>query len=281
MALHELVAVPTDPTDQGLPVKQRLIAARATLTRLVRAADQAEADLRYRVRQQLDLRLAPEAPHRLWLANLPSTDDMWDPDNRFASGIPGPAGEAAQRGSQGAVEADDSWDEPAPDLIGRSDPRSGKMVRFHPRGWPPRTTYGDEDWYVLRWRPRWYLDDGQRWMDRFELGEAWWEAIYRDPRFDTEPKFDKWRHDHANGCRGVIWSAPTPTGRLDAPDEARVVVSSTRSPRRTAIWPLVRSPDPTSMTPTISKATPGADATVVLARSLFESRVEARRRRRS
>jgi hypothetical protein len=30
-------------------------------------------------------------------------------------------------------------------------------------------------------------------MDRFELAEHWWEAIYADPAYDTENRFDRWR----------------------------------------------------------------------------------------
>jgi hypothetical protein len=81
-------------------------------------------------------------------------------------------------------------------------------------------------------------------MDRFELGETWWHAIYVDPRYRTEDKFEVWRKDTKNRCRGVVWAGSAPDGRVQEPACGIVVVVSQRRPRRTATWPLFL-PDPT------------------------------------
>jgi hypothetical protein len=74
-------------------------------------------------------------------------------------------------------------------------------------------------------------------MDRFELAEHWWEAIYADPAYDTENRFDRWRSKAENGCRGVIWAAPGESGRLEEPALARIVVWSARG-FRAGVWSL-------------------------------------------
>jgi hypothetical protein len=230
-AAHQRDFTLHDPEDHSVAPTHRLISARAILTRYVRAVDlleSYEAAQSQRITNPLEF---PDAPHAEWARQFKKAEFKareWD-QNQL---------DKAQR-----LVGDDS--------LGRVDARSGHTQRRTPRVWPPHVTYGSEKWIQLRWRPFWLLDQGQKWMDRFELGEYWWQDIYNDPRFSTERAFDTWRNNLKTGHRGVIWSAPTDSldgarssgggardGRLEEPALAVVVVSSTRWPRRTARWPL-------------------------------------------
>lgn len=229
-----------DPEGLAVGAVERLVSARIVLTRYVRAVDLLEAHAADQRKRMTDPLAADDAPHLEWIRkHRPDQDPtpVWDQD-----------------------EIDVARRLVGEDAMGRLDVRSGKTRRRPLARGPEHATYGDEEWIQLRWRPYWRLDEGQCWMDRFELGANWWDAIYSDPRFPTERAFDAWRNDMTTGHRGVIWCAPTDPpkkekkaeldsdehwhGRLEEPALAVVVVSSTRRPRRTARWPLYL-PDPT------------------------------------
>jgi hypothetical protein len=223
-AAHLRGGVLVDPTDYTLHVDLRLLSARAILTKHVRALDAKEAEDRRQRRADSDPLAHPNAPHKLWMK---TRQDLADD---------GP-------GDQDQLDADiedieDLLDLAGPDADHQPDQHSGKTALTHPRDWPDGVLFGDDPWKQLRWRPRWRLDEGQSRMDRFELGHWWWEAIYDDPRFCTERKFEVWRNAATNGLRGVVWAAPTADGRLEEPALARVVVCTSRR-RRVGIWPLL------------------------------------------
>lgn len=292
--MHERSITLCDPDDLTVRATDRLISARAILTPYIRAVDLLEAFEASKVAGITNPLKLPDAPHARWARKHKKADNAtreWDQDELNS-----------------AAQLIDS------DSIAQADIRSGHTKRRNRGGWPPHVSYGSEEWIQLRWRPFWLLDRDQKWMDRFELGETWWQAIHNDPRFPTERSFDSWRNDMKTGYRGVIWSAPTDRlkgvppgtdrawdGRLVEPAQAMVVVSSTRRPRRTARWPLFL-PNP-EWPPAIRKlyadrryaghtdwrslsarldvlAHGGVTDVESLARQLLQARTDARRRRR-
>ncbi|WP_157544884.1 hypothetical protein [Nocardioides halotolerans] len=222
------------------------------MTRLVRAQDAVERRAVETRRESTSLLFHPDAPHLVWEAQFEpgeraqepaAYDDVEDPDVNVLE-LLDEFGEHDAHHEERDPEAM-AWDFALEQLATRPAARTGKQPRRHPADWPPGITFGPEAWIQMRWRPKHRFDDQQYWLDRFELGRHWWNAIKKDPRInDDEQLFTQLVEARDNGCRGAIWSCPTRSGRLEEPALAIVVVCAAARPRRNAQLPLYL-PDPT------------------------------------